>query len=146
MTAGARAARGADLVTWYRRHGRELPWRRDPTPYRVWVSEIMLQQTTVAAVFPRYERFVARFPDVASLARAEESEVLTEVSGLGYYRRFRAMHRAARELVEKGVKDLPRSLAEIRALPGIGDYTAGAISAIAFDEPVAAVDGNALRI
>lgn len=132
------------LLGWYRRARRELPWRRDRDPYRVWVSEIMLQQTRVAAAVSYYERFLARFPDVAALAAAGEQQVLASWSGLGYYSRARNLHRAARAILEAG--DFPRDYEALRRLPGIGDYTAAAVASIAFGLPHAAVDGNVLRV
>src|ERR1051326_4123587 len=112
------------LAGWYRVRRRDLPWRRDVDPYRVWISEIMLQQTRVAAVIPYYQRFFQRFPTVLHLARARESSVLAAWSGLGYYRRARMLHRAAIEIARVG--EFPRTLEGLRALPGIGAYTAAA--------------------
>ena len=132
------------LLRWFDRNQRDLPWRRDRDPYRVWVSEIMLQQTRVAAVKDHYERFLRRFPSIGKLARAREASVLAAWSGLGYYRRARMLHAAAKEVVKVG--SFPVSSAELRALPGIGRYTAAAIASIAFDEPVAVVDGNVERV
>jgi A/G-specific adenine glycosylase len=131
------------LLAWYDRHARSLPWRGSRDPYRIWVSEVMLQQTTVAAVGPRYARFIARFPDAAALARAEWAELAEEWAGLGYYARARHLHRAARAIAAGG---MPRDAAGWRALPGIGPYTAAAIAAIAHDEPVVPVDGNVERV
>jgi A/G-specific adenine glycosylase len=131
------------LLEWYRRAGRDLPWRRTRDPYAIWVSEIMLQQTRVAAVIPYYERFLARFPDVASLARAREQTVLSLWSGLGYYRRARMLHRAAKVVAKDG---MPPDAAGLRALPGVGDYTSAAIASIAFGEAAAVVDGNVERV
>ncbi len=132
------------LLEWYGRARRDLPWRRDRDPYRVWVSEIMLQQTRVAVAAPYYERFLARFPDVASLAAAGEQEVLAAWSGLGYYSRARNLHRAARAIAASG--EFPRDYAALRTLPGVGDYTAAAIASIAFGRPHAVLDGNAVRV
>ena len=132
------------LLAWYRENKRDLPWRRTVDPYRIWISEIMLQQTRVAAVIPYYDRFVARFPDVAALARASEQDVLTAWAGLGYYRRARNLHRAAKQILERG--GFPRDYAGIRQLAGVGDYTAAAIASIAFGLPYAAIDGNAARV
>lgn len=132
------------LVAWYARAKRDLPWRRTEDPYRIWVSEIMLQQTRVAAVLPYYQRFLRRFPDFRRLAAASEPELLAAWAGLGYYSRARNMHKAARQMVERG--GFPRDYGGIRALPGIGDYTAAAIASIAFNLPHAAVDGNVLRV
>ena len=134
----------ARLLRWYRQSHRDLPWRATRDPYRIWLSEIMLQQTRVEAVLPYYANFVERFPDVASLAAAPESEVLALWSGLGYYSRARNMLRAARQISATG--QFPKDYAGLRALPGVGDYTAAAIASIAFDLPFAAVDGNVLRV
>jgi len=131
------------LLAWYRRRRRDLPWRRTGDPYAIWVSEVMLQQTRVSAVIPYYERFLARFPDVETLARARIDTVLASWSGLGYYRRARLLHRAARIVERDG---FPRAAAEWRALPGIGDYTAAAIASIAYGERAAVVDGNVERV
>jgi len=132
------------LLRWYDNCRRDLPWRRDPDPYRIWVSEIMLQQTRVAAAIPYYERFLERFPTVDDLAAAEESEVLTHWSGLGYYSRARNLHRAARQIAARGT--FPSEYDSIRRLPGIGDYTAAAIASIAFGKSYPVVDGNVLRV
>lgn len=134
------------LITWYRRHARELPWRGIDDPYATWLSEIMLQQTRVAAVIERYNEFRRRFPTLAALAAAEESQVLAAWSGLGYYRRARMLHKAAQFVVRELGGELPSSCAELRTLPGIGDYTAAAIASIAFGESVAVVDGNVERV
>jgi A/G-specific adenine glycosylase len=132
------------LLGWYDQHQRDLPWRREPSAYRVWISEIMLQQTRVAAVLDYYARFMRRFPDVATLARARESSVLAAWSGLGYYHRARRMQQAAKLIVRRG--SFPQTAEEWRQLPGIGRYTAAAIASIAFGEPVAVVDGNVERV
>ncbi len=138
----------APLLAWYDRHRRDLPWRarpgEAPDPYRIWLSEVMLQQTTVAAVGPRFRRFLARFPDVAALAGAEEAAVMEEWAGLGYYARARNLHAAARAVAAAG--GFPRTEAGLRALPGIGAYTAAAIAAIAFGAPSVPVDGNVERV
>lgn len=135
------------LLPWFRRHGRhDLPWQRDPTPYWVWVSEVMLQQTQVATVIPYYERFLRRFPDVESLAAARMDEVLGLWAGLGYYARGRNLHRAAREVVARHGGKLPRSLDGLMALPGIGRSTAGAILALALGARHPILDGNAKRV
>lgn len=138
----------AALLAWYDRHRRVLPFRNmgsgAPDPYRVWLSEVMLQQTTVAAVGPRFDRFLARFPDVAALATAPEAEVMEEWAGLGYYARARNLHAAARAVVALG--GFPRTAAALRELPGIGAYTAAAIAAIAFGEAVVPADGNVERV
>jgi len=138
------------LLVWYDRHRRLLPWRAAPgeraDPYRVWLSEIMLQQTTVKAVAPYYARFLARWPDLRALAAAPLAEVLKSWAGLGYYARARNLHACARAVVERHGGDFPASEAALRALPGIGAYTAAAIAAIAFDQPASAVDGNIERV
>lgn len=132
------------LADWYLGAHRDLPWRRTTDPYRIWVSEIMLQQTRAQAVIPYYQRFLDRFPTVESLAAAAEQDVLVLWAGLGYYSRARNLLRAAQQVVEAG--DFPRDYEAIRALPGIGDYTAAAITSIAFGLPHAVVDGNVLRV
>lgn len=138
------------LLAWYDRNRRDLPWRARPgetrDPYRVWVSEIMLQQTTVAAVIPYFERFMARFPRVRDLAAADCDDVLKLWAGLGYYARARNLHACARAVVERHRGRFPDIVADLRALPGVGDYTAAAIAAIAFDRSVVAVDGNVERV
>jgi A/G-specific adenine glycosylase len=134
------------LLRWFDANKRDLPWRVRRTPYRVWVSEIMLQQTTAEAVSRRFEPFVRRFPDARELARAPLPAVLGEWAGLGYYRRARMLHEAARECVERYGGELPRTFDELRSLPGIGEYTAGAIASMAFGEPRPAVDGNVARV
>src|SRR5689334_8440153 len=134
------------LLRWYDANKRNLPWRRTRDPYRIWVSEIMLQQTRVAAVLDHYKRFIRQFPTVSSLARVREQQVLTVWSGLGYYRRARMLHRAAKELANDRHGRLPNSYAELQELPGIGRYTAAAIASIAFGEAVAVVDGNVQRV
>ena len=138
----------ADLLVWYDRHRRALPWRAlpgvAPDPYRVWLSEIMLQQTTVAAVKPYFARFLERFPTVEDLATAPEEAVMGAWAGLGYYSRARNLHACAKAVAEAG--SFPDTVEGLRKLPGIGAYTAGAIAAIAFDRPAAAVDGNVERV
>lgn len=138
------------LLAWYRQHRRALPWRALPhgrrDPYRIWIAEIMLQQTRIAAVLPYYERFLEKFPEVAALARAPQPEVLRLWSGLGYYSRARNLHAAAREIVEQHGGEFPRTLDSALALPGIGRYTAAAILSIAYDVPLAALDGNVARV
>ena len=140
----------ARLLAWFDRHRRRLPWRAEPgeaaDPYRVWLSEIMLQQTTVPTVAERYERFVARFPTVERLAAAPLDDVLHAWQGLGYYARARNLHRAAGEIVRRHGGILPRDEAALRDLPGIGDYTVAALRAIAFDQPANVVDGNVERV
>ncbi|MGD0500077.1 MAG: A/G-specific adenine glycosylase [Bryobacteraceae bacterium] len=132
------------LLAWYRRGHRDLPWRRTSDPYRVWVSEVMLQQTRAQTVVPYYERFLDRFPTVEKLAAANQDQALALWSGLGYYSRARNLLRAARRIVAAGA--FPRDYKSISALPGVGDYTAAAIASIAFGLPHAAVDGNVLRV
>lgn len=134
------------LLRWYERNRRDLPWRQDHDPYRVWVSEIMLQQTRVSAVLEHYRRFLQQFPAVEKLAAARESSVLAAWSGLGYYRRARMLHAAARKIVGQYGGNFPASAAGLRDLPGIGRYTSAAIASIAFCEPVAVVDGNVERV
>ncbi len=142
--APARRKFRARLLAWYDAHGRELPWRGERDPYRIWVSEIMLQQTRVNAVREYYARFLARFPTVEELARASEDQVLANWSGLGYYRRARALQAAAREI--RRIGQFPGTSADLRKLPGIGRYTAAAIASIAFGEPAPVVDGNVTRV
>src|SRR5260221_14194601 len=138
------------LLEWYDDHRRELPWRARAgefaDPYRVWLSEIMLQQTTVAAVGPYYARFLARWPTLGALAGASLDEILAAWSGLGYYTRARNLHRAAQILFTEHAGAFPKTAAELRKLPGVGTYTAGAIAAIAFAAQEAAVDANAERV
>ena len=134
------------LLDWYARHGRDLPWRRTRDPYRIWLSEVILQQTRVAQGMDYYLRFTERFPDVGSLAAAPEDEVLKLWQGLGYYSRMRNLQKAAKVIVSDFGGELPRTCASLKTLPGIGDYTAAAIASINFGEPVAAVDGNLLRV
>lgn len=132
------------LLAWYDRHRRTLPWRGSRDPYRVWLSEVMLQQTTVAAVGPRYARFLARFPDVQALARAPREEVAEEWAGLGYYARARNLHAGAKVLAARN--RFPDTVEALREVPGIGAYTAAAVAAIAFDRPVVPTDGNVERV
>jgi A/G-specific adenine glycosylase len=134
------------VVAHFRSVRRDLPWRRSRDPYAIWVSEIMLQQTRVAAVVPYFERWMARFPTVAALAAAPLDDVLAAWAGLGYYSRARNLHRCAREVVERHGGALPASAADLRGLPGIGRYTAGAIASIAFGQPEPLVDGNVARV
>ena len=134
------------LLHWYDRNRRDLPWRRDRDPYRVWISEIMLQQTRVSAVLENYRRFLQRFPTVQKLAAAREPAVLAAWSGLGYYRRARMMHAAAKVIVKEHGGRFPETIPELRALPGIGRYTAAAIASIVFDTAAAVVDGNVERV
>ena len=134
------------LLQWYSESKRQLPWRDSRDPYRIWVSEMMLQQTRVAAVLDYYTKFLERFPDVRALAEAKEQEVLAAWSGLGYYRRARAMHGAAKVVVERYEGQFPSAREELENLPGIGRYTSAAISSIAFGVPAAVVDGNVERV
>jgi A/G-specific adenine glycosylase len=140
----------ADLLAWYDRHRRDLPWRARPgeaaNPYSVWISEIMLQQTTVAAVRPYYERFLARFPNVDALAQAPVDAVMQAWAGLGYYSRARNLHACAKAVMDQHGGRFPDTEAELLTLPGIGAYTAAAVAAIAFNQPAAAVDGNVERV
>jgi len=140
------AAFRKQLLGWFRQYQRDLPWRRTKDPYRIWLSEIMLQQTRVAAVIPYYERFLERFPDVHALAVAPQEEVLRLWSGLGYYSRARNLQRAAQEIVAKHDGVFPRTEKEALALPGIGSYTAAAILSIAYGAKHAVVDGNVARV
>jgi A/G-specific adenine glycosylase len=131
------------LLAWYDAARRDLPWRTTPTFYRVWISEVMLQQTRVEAVIPYYHRFLDRFPDVAALAAAPEQEVLAAWSGLGYYSRARSLHKAAKTIAATG---LPQTYDAVHALPGVGPYTAAAVASIALNLPHAAIDGNVIRV
>lgn len=137
---------GGKLLSWYYEHARDLPWRLTKDPYCIWLSEIMLQQTRVAAVIPYYQAFLLRFPNIKTLANAEEHVVLKQWEGLGYYSRARNLHKAAKIVVNEYAGKWPTTAAAIKVLPGIGDYTAGAIASIAFGERVPAVDGNVLRV
>ncbi|NQV27717.1 MAG: A/G-specific adenine glycosylase [Rhodopirellula sp.] len=134
------------LKSWYAKRARDLPWRNIGEPYRVWISEIMLQQTTVATVVPYFERFTRQFPTIHDLARAEQDEVLRHWEGLGYYSRARNIHKTAKLLVEQSDGVFPQTTDELTALPGIGRYTAGAIMSFAFDRPGAIVEANTLRL
>ena len=134
------------ILSWYDQGHRDLPWRRTQDPYRIWISEIMLQQTRAETVVSYYERFLARYPTVQDLASAPEEELLKAWEGLGYYSRARSLQKAAKEIVARYGGQLPADLEKLRALPGIGDYTAGAIASIAFGLPAAAVDGNVERV
>lgn len=140
-----RQLRGA-LLAWYDQHARRLPWRETGDPYRVWLSEIMLQQTRVAAVIEHYHEFLRRFPTVQKLACARQSAVLAAWSGLGYYRRARMLHAAAKTIVREHAGKFPDTAEGLRALPGIGRYTSAAIASIAFGESIAVVDGNVERV
>jgi A/G-specific adenine glycosylase len=134
------------LLQWYDDHRRSLPWRETQDPYRIWVSEIMLQQTRVAAVLDYYRKFLEQFPNIQALAAASEDSVLATWSGLGYYRRARMLHQCAKHIVEKLGGRFPQNSEALLALPGIGPYTAAAVASIAFAEPVAVVDGNVERV
>ncbi|MDD3341629.1 MAG: A/G-specific adenine glycosylase [Bacilli bacterium] len=134
------------LLSWYDKNKRDLPWRRTKDAYKIWVSEIMLQQTRVEAVIPYFERFIHRLPTLTELAKIEEEQLLKLWEGLGYYSRVKNMQKCAIELTEKGRDTLPIKYEELLKLPGIGPYTAGAIASIAFNEKVSAVDGNVLRV
>ena len=142
LLARARAA----LLPWYRVHQRDLPWRRTRDPYAIWISEAMLQQTRVETVIPYYQRFLERFPDVGTLARASVADIYAAWAGLGYYSRARNVHRAARAIVERFGGQLPSTREELLELPGVGRYTAGAVASIAFDRPVPVLDGNVERV
>ena len=134
------------LLAWYREHKRELPWRADKNPYYIWISEIMLQQTRVEAVKPYFERFVTALPTVQDVAACEEEKLLKLWEGLGYYNRVRNIQKAAQILVEQYDGRFPKSYEKLLELPGIGEYTAGAVASIAFEIPTPAVDGNVLRV
>ncbi len=134
------------LVIWYHANKRIMPWRAEPTPYHVWISEIMLQQTRIEAVIPYYDRFLRAFPDVQTLAETDEDRLLKYWEGLGYYSRARNLKKAAGQIIRDHGGRLPQTAAELKKLPGIGDYTAGAIASIAYGKPEPAVDGNVLRV
>ena len=134
------------LLGWYAAGHRALPWREDHEPYHVWLSEIMLQQTRVEAVKGYYARFLSELPDIAALAACEENRLTKLWEGLGYYSRVRNLQKAARVIMTQHGGEFPRDYAAIRALPGVGDYTAGAVASICFDAPEPAVDGNVLRV
>ena len=134
------------LADWYREHARPLPWRENPSHYRIWLSEIMLQQTRIEAVKPYFQRFLEALPDIPALAAAPEETVLKLWEGLGYYSRARNLQKAAQACVEEYGGELPADYERLRKLPGIGNYTAGAIASIAWGQPVPAVDGNVLRV
>lgn len=146
FSAAIRARVRRSLLTWYRRAKRDLPWRRTRDPYRIWVSEIMLQQTRVETVIPYYERFLRHFPTVRRLASASLGDVLKRWEGLGYYSRARNLHLAAQHIVGALRGQIPRTAEGWRRLPGVGRYTAAAIASIAFNEPVPALDGNIRRV
>lgn len=134
------------LLTWFAANHRDLPWRRDPTPYRVWTSEAMLQQTQVATVIPYFERWMVRFPNLEALAEASLDEVLKAWEGLGYYRRARLFHEAAKEVMTRHSGVIPNTYRDLLSLPGVGPYTAAAVASIAFGEGVVAVDSNVKRV
>ena len=129
------------LIDWFQKNQRDLPWRKSYDPYHVWISEIMLQQTQVATVLPYYERWIARFPSIKEVAEASEDEILKHWEGLGYYSRARNLHKMA-----KLIKNIPPVKKDLLGLPGIGPYTAGAILSIAFNQDEALVDGNVIRV
>ncbi len=134
------------LLAWYQDHQRDLPWRQTRDPYRIWISEVMLQQTQVATVIPYYHRFLRRFPDLPTLARADMQEILKLWEGLGYYRRAHNLHQAARMLMDDSNGRIPHRRRPFLALPGVGNYIANAVMSIAFDLPCAVVDGNVKRV
>ncbi|MFP4250634.1 MAG: A/G-specific adenine glycosylase [Armatimonadota bacterium] len=146
MTHPCNSQAVARLLSWFDAHKRDLPWRRTSDPYRIWLSEVMLQQTQVDRVIGYYERFIATFPTVGSLAEAPIEDVLRLWEGLGYYSRARNLHAAARIVVEEHEGEFPRSFEAIRSLPGIGEYTAGAVLSIGFDLPLPAIDANVIRV
>ena len=146
LSGGRKVAVRRGLLGWFDRNARDLPWRRTRSPYRIWLSEILLQQTRVETALPYYRRFVRALPSVRRLAAASEDEVLALWDGLGYYRRARHLHQAAKVIVSERGGRLPRTADDWQRLPGVGRYTAGAIASIAFGERVAAVDGNGLRV
>lgn len=145
LTERLEAARGP-LLSWYQGNKRDLPWRENQDAYRIWISEIMLQQTRVEAVKPYFERFLEALPDVASLASVEDDRLMKLWEGLGYYNRARNLKKAAGVIMEEYGGKMPEQYEELLKLPGIGSYTAGAVSSIAFGHPVPAVDGNVLRV
>jgi A/G-specific adenine glycosylase len=134
------------LETWFLKQQRNLPFRQTPTPYGIWVSEVMLQQTQMETVLRYYPAFMKRFPNIHSLAKATQEQVLTEVQGLGYYRRFRLLHQGAQYILEKHNGEFPNQYEDVMNIPGVGAYTAGAIMAIAFHQPYPATDGNVIRV
>ena len=135
-----------ELVCWFAKHQRLLPWRAEYNPYHVWVSEVMLQQTQVSTVLPYFERFLAALPSISALAAADEQQILTLWAGLGYYSRVRNLQAAAKIVVQKYQSVIPDDYEALRSLPGIGQYMAGAILSIAFNKPYPIVDGNVRRV
>lgn len=135
---------GDKIIDWYKDNKRDLPWRNTKNPYKIWISEIILQQTRVVQGYDYYCRFIERFPDYQTLAEADEDEVMRYWQGLGYYSRARNLHEAARSIVKKGA--FPDTYPEVRKLKGVGDYTAAAICSFAYDMPCAVVDGNVYRV
>ena len=136
----------ASIIAWYAQHKRDLPWRKGKDPYRIWISEIMLQQTRIEAVIPYYGRFLNEIPDVNALAQVPDDRLMKLWEGLGYYSRARNLKRAAQMILEQYGGVMPRTAAELKKLPGIGDYTAGSIASIAYGQPEPAVDGNVMRV
>ena len=134
------------IVEWYHENKRNLPWRKTQEPYKIWLSEVILQQTRVVQGLPYYERFVSAYPTVTALAKAPEQEVMRLWQGLGYYTRARNLHKCAKTIVSAFRGKFPTSFEELKRLPGVGDYTAAAIASIAYKEPVAVVDGNVFRV
>jgi A/G-specific adenine glycosylase len=137
---------GGRFLEWYRQNARDLPWRKTKDPYAIWVSEVMLQQTRVETVIPYYQRFLAQFPTLKSLAEAQEQQVLKAWEGLGYYRRVRLLQQGAKEVLNKFAGELPADPELLAGLPGVGSYMSGALASIAFNLPVPAVDGNVIRV
>ena len=146
MDTGILAAAVSPLCAWHKAHKKHYPWRESRDPYRIWISEVMLQQTRTGAVLPYYERFLSAFPSVKALSEAEDDILMKHWEGLGYYSRARNLKKGAIAVMERFGGALPRTKAELRTIPGIGDYTAGAIASMAFFEPASAVDGNVLRV
>ncbi|MEG2643351.1 MAG: A/G-specific adenine glycosylase, partial [Eubacterium sp.] len=136
----------SDLVHWFQENKRDLPFRKTKDPYSIWISEIMAQQTQIDTLIPYYKQFIQKFPDVSTLAAAEESDVLKAWEGLGYYSRAKNLHKAAKKIMEEHHGRFPGNYEEILALPGVGPYTGGAIASIALGLQVSAVDGNVLRV
>lgn len=146
MDTGILAAAVSPLCAWHKANKKHYPWRESRDPYRIWISEVMLQQTRTGAVLPYYERFLSAFPSVKALSEAEDDILMKHWEGLGYYSRARNLKKGAIAVMERFGGALPRTKAELRTIPGIGDYTAGAIASMAFFEPASAVDGNVLRV